>query len=174
MTQFLVTALEQGGPILLVCSICFCVTYSLVILVWTAKVYFAPCRFVTGHFLPSNVPTQIKQLLDDPNQSLDNLSLGIHDLLVTIKWQRYLKTDAQRPHSKHTPNAYPRSLKPSKLSRFAIIATNPVNVAAIAASIHPDANASARSLSKSEEDSSTHRAATAPPTATKKIDATDG
>ena len=33
MTQFFVTALEQGGPILLVCSICFCITYSLVILV---------------------------------------------------------------------------------------------------------------------------------------------
>ena len=33
MTQFLITALEQGGPIFLVCSICFCVAFSLVILV---------------------------------------------------------------------------------------------------------------------------------------------
>ncbi len=33
MTEFFVTALEQVGPILLVCAICFCVTYSLVILV---------------------------------------------------------------------------------------------------------------------------------------------
>ena len=33
MTEFFVSALEQVGPILLLCAICFCVTYSLAILV---------------------------------------------------------------------------------------------------------------------------------------------
>jgi hypothetical protein len=33
MTEFVVNALEQAGSILLLCAICFCVTYSLVILV---------------------------------------------------------------------------------------------------------------------------------------------
>ena len=85
MTQFLITALEQGGPIFLVCSICFCVAFSLVILVWTAKVFLPRADLWWGIFLSSKVPSQNKQLLEDPNQSLDNVRWSLHDLLVTIK-----------------------------------------------------------------------------------------